>query len=279
MSRSSVLAIVKQLIADRGGRYKWKRAVLLDKLQFDVFKWFWLREKPSFSSFFVNSTAHFQHSYWRNMEPDRFEVQPTNPKPDEYENAIAFGYEQMDKLIGKFMKLADRNTTLVFATAISQQPCLKYEEMGGAFFHRSSDFTKFLDFAGIKGYGAVAPVMTHQFHIEFKTSQAAIDAGNILQSFKYDEKTLLQVEVKEDRVFAGCRIYKAVDLENPCYSDLLNKRAPMKQFFYRMETNKSGMHHPTGMLWLRSPSKPPSKNLSSIPLTEAADLILSPLEL
>jgi hypothetical protein len=282
ISLDTVSSIFKQLLEDRGGRFKWKRAVLLEKLQFDVFRWFWLREKPNLSTFFANSTAHFQHSYWRNMDPDRFEVAPTNPKPDEYENAIVFGYMQMDQLLGKFMKLADRDTTLIFSTAISQQPCLKYEATGGAFFHRSKDFTKFLNFANIVGYGGVAPVMTHQFHVDFESDQLAEKSAEILRSFTYGDQPLLQVELKGSRVFAGCRIYRAIDLSKNIHSKTLNKEAPMSQFFYRMDTNKSGMHHPLGMLWVKNgsnqgPSNP--NDAKRIPLRSAPNIILAPLAL
>jgi hypothetical protein len=282
ISFDTVSSIFKQLLEDRGGRFKWKRAVLLEKLQFDIFRWFWKRDKPSFSTFFANSTAHFQHSYWRNMEPDRFEVAPTNPKPDEYENAIVFGYIQMDQLLGKFMKLADRDTTLIFSTAISQQPCLKYESSGGAFFHRSKDFTKFLDFAKVVGYGGVAPVMTHQFHVDFDDDHTAEKAAEILRSFTYGDESLLQVELKGSRVFAGCRIYRAIDLSKSIHSKTLNKEAPMSQFFYRMETNKSGMHHPLGMLWVKTGSNQgssKSNDVKRIPLRSAANVILAPLAL
>ena len=61
------------------------RSVLLDRLQFDLFRWHWQRERPALSTFFLNSTAHFQHFYWRNLEPDRFRVRPT----DEEQRALA----------------------------------------------------------------------------------------------------------------------------------------------------------------------------------------------
>ena len=279
LSFSTAMSILKQLLHDRGGRFRWKRAVLLDKLMFDVFQWYWRTYSPSFSTFFANSTAHFQHSYWRNMEPELFPVKPTNPKPDEYENAIRFGYEQMDYLIGRFMKLADENTLLVFSTAISQQPCLKYEESGGAFFHRSKDFSKFLDFAVIRGYSDVAPVMTHQFHIDFQSDELAIEAEAKLKSYQLNGSQLLQVDRTNNRLFAGCRIYQAIDLSQQITSQATGATSPLSQFFYRMETNKSGMHHPIGMLWLRNPRKDHEVHASTIPLNSVADLLLEPFHL
>ena len=75
LSLKTVGAIAQQLLKEKQtGRYRWQRATILDKLQRDVFVWYYRRFKPHFSTFFLNSTAHFQQMYWRNMKPGRFQV-------------------------------------------------------------------------------------------------------------------------------------------------------------------------------------------------------------
>jgi hypothetical protein len=278
LSWNTATSILKQLISERNGRSKWKRAVLLDKLQFDIFKWFWKRDKPSFSTFFANSTAHYQHAYWQNMDPESFEVERTNPKPDEFEEAILFGYKEMDDLIGRFAKLADSDTTLIFSTAISQEPCPRYEELGGAFY-RSRDFSKFLNFVGLGGFGDVQPVMTHQFHIEFPDVSKAADAAAELARYKIDGDQLLQLEQKGTRLFAGCRIYKNLDLKREITSFKSGVTEPLSSFFYRLETIKSGMHNPIGMLWIRSPNRQRNHSLAQVALKSTPGLILETLGL
>src|SRR6202007_469159 len=60
LSARSVGAILQQLAREAvAGQQAWRRAVLLDKIQFDIFSHYWRRLKPDFSSFFINSTAHF----------------------------------------------------------------------------------------------------------------------------------------------------------------------------------------------------------------------------
>ena len=44
-----------QLAEERSGTARWKRAVLLDKLQFDVFAWYYRKIRPDFATFFLNS--------------------------------------------------------------------------------------------------------------------------------------------------------------------------------------------------------------------------------
>jgi hypothetical protein len=274
LSINTISDITKQLIEDRSGNSMWKRAVLLDRILFDVFKWYWNKHQPSFSTFFANSTAHFQHSYWRNMEPELFENKPANNGNDEYADAIQFGYEKMDNLIARFIDLADDNTILAFSTALSQQPCLKYEGTGGAFFHRPRDLADFLKFAGISEFESIAPVMTHQFHVDFRNETEAVQAARILSSFKIDSQSLFEVNQTGTRVFTGCDVYHAIDLNLDITSDVQDIATPMKQFFYRMDISKSGMHHPIGMLWVRHPDRKHAIFAEKMPLSHVGQYLL-----
>src|SRR5712692_1205527 len=116
LSVSTTAAVLKQLLEERIHASRWKRAVLLDKIQWDVFRWYYLKAKPAFATFFLNSTAHFQHKYWRNMEPEHFTIQPTADEQARLQTAILFGYQEMDKLLGRFLHLASGQTALVLST-------------------------------------------------------------------------------------------------------------------------------------------------------------------
>ena len=64
LTARTVFAIVRQLLRERfNRRSKWRRATLLDKLQWDVFRSYYRRQSPHFSTFFINSTAHYQHAH------------------------------------------------------------------------------------------------------------------------------------------------------------------------------------------------------------------------
>src|SRR5262249_49287054 len=68
---STVGATLAQLAGEArtGGKTTWRRATTLDQFQFDIFRYYCHQLKPDFSTFFSNSTAHLQHSYWRCLEP------------------------------------------------------------------------------------------------------------------------------------------------------------------------------------------------------------------
>ena len=193
LSAGTMAAIAKQLLKEVQGQDRWKRAVILDKLQFDVFRHYYRKIKPAFSTFFLNSTAHFQHFYWRNMEPEIFTVKMSSEEAAKYESAILFGYQEMDRLVGKFIDLAGTDATLVFCTAISQQPYLAYEEKGGRQVYSPSKFEALVRFAGVSEPFRVAPVMAHQFHVYLESEQVAQRAESQLKALTVNGRQALAV--------------------------------------------------------------------------------------
>ncbi len=183
LSPDTIGAVVRQLIEERRGGGRWKRAALLDRLQFDVFAWYYRRLRPQFATFFLNSTAHYQHLYWREMDPSVFTAQPTDAQRRMYRDAIEYGYRQMDRLVGRVFDLADAKTTIVMATALSQQPCLMFEAHGGKFFYRPTDWSKITTLAGINDAYTASPVMAHQFHLYFDGPEAAERAAERLARY------------------------------------------------------------------------------------------------
>ena len=151
LSAGTVRSILAQLWSERRtGKGKWKRATILDKLQRDVFLHYFRKLRPAFSTFFLNSTAHFQHAHWRNMDPEPFKIKPTDDDQAEYQHAVRYGYEEMDRVVGDIVAAAPANAVIIMATALSQQPCLIYEDIGGKTFYRARTFEPLIQFAGIR---------------------------------------------------------------------------------------------------------------------------------
>jgi len=132
LSANTAISIFRQLLSEkRTGTGRWRRAFILEKLQFDLFSAVFRRIKPAFSTFFLNSTAHMQHLYWRYLEPERFTLPLDQKKELEYDSSIREGYEAMDQLLGRMLALVGKEAIVMLSTALSQQPCLRYEEAGG----------------------------------------------------------------------------------------------------------------------------------------------------
>jgi hypothetical protein len=269
LSLRTLRAIAKQLAWERVDKKQhWRRAVILDKLQIDLFKWVWKRERPNFASFFLNSTAHFQHLYWRHMEPSHFKVKPEPKDRAVYRDAILFGYQEMDRLIGEVVDFVGPDTTIVFATAFSQQPFLAYEDVGGKTPYRPIDFEKLLKEVGVTTRAKASPVMAHQFHLDFATGEAAKDALEKLSVLKYDGKPLLIVERNGPKLFAWCIVYGKVP--SGAMITQGDRSIPFYDLFYRIDLVKSGMHHPDGMFWVRTPDHRHSVIADKVPLVDVA---------
>lgn len=275
LSLRTVKNVVEQLVSERSGHNRWKRAAILDKLQFDIFSWYFRETDAALSTFFLNSTAHYQHSYWRNMDPEIFTVKPTKAEQAEYASAIRFGYEQMDGIVGRMLDLAGRDVTLVFCTALSQQPCLNYEAQGGATFYRPRDFQSLARFAGISRAYAAAPVMTHQFNVDFATEDEARDAAAKLSALRVPAGQVMSVEHEVTRVHTGCQLYGKVPDRTIMTKAGTDLSVRFFDLFYQMAAMKSGMHHPNGILWIRTLDREHATFEDPVPLATVSPTILS----
>jgi len=280
LSFATVAAIVRQLVSERTtpDQY-WKRAVLLDKLQFDVFRWYYRKTKPAFSTFFSNSTAHYQHYYWREMEPHLFTVQSTPEQVAAHEKAILFGYREMDTMMAKALALAGRDTAVIFATAISQQPCLVYEEQGGKVIYRPRDFEALMNFAGVTESYSIAPVMAEVFNIHVPREEDAARVEAKLAALHSGGRPAMQLLRTGTIINAKCRLHEKLPLDTALGRKDSAQTVPLFDVFYQIEDLKSGMHHPDGMLWIRLPDKGHQLHTTKVPLASLAPTMLRLLSL
>lgn len=244
---STIAAGVKQLFQERADSgVKWRRSLILEQLQFDLFRNLWFKYKPNFSTFFCNSTAHFQHYYWRNMEPDLFVLPPGEDDHPSLRTAILQGYQAMDNLVGKF--LTDfPSARLVLLTALSQQP---WRETTKCTF-RPRDFARFLHFVGIDpSVVKVKPVMAEEFHILCEASERDKLLQSILAA-TFSGKSVMKARLEDDGVFCGCAVTDA----SACEGTVEHPRGGKMQFtdlFHIVHSMRSGRHHPHGLFWVQS---------------------------
>ena len=233
-----------------------QRVAILDAMQFDVFAHYFKRLKPAFASFFVNSVAHLQHSYWRHMEPDAFSVKPGKRDLDRYGTAIKDGYIAMDALVGRFLRLAIRHdATIILQTALSQQPFVKYEKQGSQHFYRLSDLGGFLQHCGISAEHA-EPTMTHQYMLHFKDQKDRDAARTRLESWESAKGAKVfgfsEHDREETALYFGCQIASATTDDAGIIDRETGSEHRFGDWLYSMEATKSGCHHPDGCLWIAS---------------------------
>jgi len=278
LKASTMFAITRQLVSEKFGDNYWRRATILDRLQFDLFSHFYKKMRPAFSTYFINSTAHFQHMYWRHFAPEQFQVRPSDEELGVYGDAVLYGYQQMDRIVGQTRKLIGEHAVLAFATALSQQPCLKYEGSGGKTFYRPVDFGAFLKFAGIDARQCkVEPVMSEEFHLRFTNEVDAERAVRQLDELRVQDRVVMRVERTGNSLLVGCGIFE--ELAADAQLNSATGRSLFTNVFYHVDLKKSGMHHSDGMFWVRVPGLAGTQHTGKVPLVDVAPTLLALLDL
>lgn len=246
---STVRSVLAQLIAERrSSGVGWRRASMLDAIQYDVFRFLNKRYDVDLATFFSNSTAHYQHYYWRNMNPSEFEVPPTPDDHPSLANAILHGYQSMDRLLARFM--ADEpNALLVLCTGLSQQPWTNTQKV----MFRPRSFQSLFRFAEVAVPDeAIKPVMAEEFFLELACEADATRVRNGLLGLYAGNEQVLEVKQSGRTLFAKCRLieFAAYDLDVRRPSD--GSTCLFSELFYRINTMRSGRHHRDGALWFRT---------------------------
>jgi hypothetical protein len=274
LSLKTVVAAGRQILSE-GADFKWRRATILDRLQWDVFKHHHKRLRPTLSTFFLNSTAHFQHFYWRNMQPDAFTLKPTAEQQERFEDAIRYGYEQMDLIVQDCLKLAGPETTIVLCTALSQQPLVKYDVDGGKQLFKPTDPGLMVGLAGLELSFQFDPVMSEKFYLTFDNDEAAILAAERLGALRMASGEPLLTFLREDRrLVIVCAVNQIRSPETLVVSPHTNRSIAFGDMFYPIEGVKSGMHNADGMLWIRTPEHRQAQIDRKVSLCEIAPTML-----
>lgn len=269
LSPATVARTLQQLASEGGGKNRWKRAMILDRLQWDVFRWYWRKHKPAYATLFLNSTAHLQHYYWRNFEPDQFAIKPSAAELAQYAEAIPQGYEAMDALIRETMAMAP-DATIVLCTALSQQPLTKYDNEGGKIVHHVTDVKDLTAFAGVEDAYEYAPVMAEEFRLYFADEAAALRAEEKLAALRIEGAPALRLRREARELYCSSSVQTPLPADALIRSTASNEVIPFASLFYPLTGLKSGYHHPDGVFWVRRVGVAPQKVAGRVSLQRVA---------
>ncbi len=253
---------------------RWKRATILDDLLWDVFSHYWKVHRPAYATLFLNSTAHFQHMYWRNMDAASFAIKPSQEEQAEYERAVEAGYTSMDALVGECIKLAGPDTVIVLVSGLSQQPCLTYEDQSGKTFYRATDPDAFFAWAGVRAPYRYVPMMSEEFHLHFPDESTAAECLRMFEALTAHGKRIMNARQAGNEIHASCSVFTSMD-GNTVVLNANGGQIPFGQLFYQADGLKSGMHHPDGIFWVRDSARKPSLSARRVSLRAVAPTIVA----
>ena len=276
LSARTMVDTIGQLAGERVGGAKWKRATILDRLQWDVFRHVYRRVRPRFSTYFVNSTAHFQHYYWREMDPELFELKDNKTDEKGLSGAILHGYKKMDRIVSECLELAGDEATVVLCTALGAQPMLKYDADGGWQITRPIDIDDLLAYLGVTQRREYAPAMSEKFFLTFESEADAVAAQAAMEALKLaDGRQVLYVEREGPRLECGVQLLSMPPEGTRVETPFSNQARLFDQLFYPAQGVKSGMHHPEGLLWIRTPARKHMAVKRKVKLREIAPTLLA----
>lgn len=249
LSAGTVRMLLRQLVAERRDPgIRWRRATALDWLQYDIFRRLVTRERVQFASFFSNSTAHYMHYFWRHMDPHGF---VTAPDPEDHPSlgrAVLFGYQSMDRLLGRIMKDFP-DARLVFCTALSQEPWTDATKQT----YRPRSWDAVLRLAGYSAAEVdVTPIMAEQFVVHCKTVVAAREAKDALSRLTVDGAPLMRFDLEDRALVGGCAVNHAGAVSSRIAGTADSSRPLLGDVFVPIHTVRSGRHSSEGALWLRT---------------------------
>lgn len=240
------------------------KAIILDKLLGDIFIELWYKNKPTFSSLFLNTGAHIQHHYLFN----------SIAYDGEFENPIWYcpkGYDPLEKVLSEYDQLIGRllklNTKIIIATGLHQKP---HKHL--TYYWRLKDHEKFINLIGIKNLVSVLPRMSRDFLVEFKDEFSTLEAEKIFLSYrsKKDNKPIFSVDNRGDSLFVELIYSNNID-ENLEINSLTNPQISNFSKYVSFVAIKNGEHDGVGYVLTNFKTGIDEKN---IPLKRVYSLIL-----
>lgn len=253
LSLTTVARVARQLALERANpEARWRRVALQPLLNFDFFSRLYRKHRPDFASFHTNHVAHYQHIYWKALQPELF---PQSSGADEqriYGGAIAHGYRVADELLARTLRLLDRETVLIVASSMGQQPYLSPLKDGKP-VRQIRSLTKLMELIAMPGVRTLA-TMSDQFNVypQDAAAQEKVIAGLRAAYVDTPNRPLFYVETMADGVTATLRPYNESTEDSACYfpNGGHAQSVGYEDLIHHTGLTKSGCHHPRGVLMI-----------------------------
>ncbi|WP_019570874.1 hypothetical protein [Thioalkalivibrio sp. ALE11] len=174
----------------RGLRRHWPRAMLLDRLLFDMHAALYRRHQPDLSVLFLNGGAHIQHHYLFSSQV--CEAGRRNPEwyvPPEVDPVLEV-YQLYERMVLEWRERFPE-TRIILVTGLRQVP---YPP--GPHYYRLVDHADFLQRVGVRDVVEVEPRMSRDFLVRFTSSETAAEAESILRELADEQGRKLFEEVE-----------------------------------------------------------------------------------
>lgn len=257
LSPQTIARIVRQLARERvKPEMRWRRVALQPFVNFDFFRRLYRAHQPEFASFHTNHVAHYQHTYWKAMQPEIFPQATTPEETLNYGGAIEHGYATADELLRRMMSLLDRDTVMVVASSMGQKPFISPLKKGKRIGQlRSLD--RLVDILDAKDRVRALSTMSDQFNLYPDTRETGETLVSRLRAAYIDlpERPMFSVDTVEDSITVTLRHYDEATEESRCTFPHRKENGSFRfeDLVHGTGMVKSGCHDPQGMMLFYGP--------------------------
>lgn len=263
---------------------RWRLAALQPVLNYDVFSSLYRRYRPQFATFHSNHVAYYMHRFWRAMEPDAFEVPPTQAERETYGSCIQHGYQVADEILGALRQLAGKDTTLVVLSSCGQQPAT-----GGRYTedHKHGNvglqirIPVLLDLLGLKDVVQYSNLMAPQWKLDCADGETLERVAGLLRQVHNVTRNAaaLAVQIEGDSICLGAHRNQQLDDTLTLPTRDGSRQVVAGELLDRhSEVVKSGRHHPKGVLLMAGPKVRSGVNLGDCDNLDIAPTLLRVME-
>lgn len=254
LSLATVTRIVGQLAQEQfDGGVRWRRVALQPMVNFDFFKTLYRRYRPDFATFHSNHVAHYMHTYWKAMQPDRFEQPTSEEEIRQYGRAIEHGYIAADQLLKQVLGLLDSDTVLVVASSMGQKP-YKSQLKNGKSISQPRSLDRILEILEVQGRARALSTMSDQFNLYPDSTETKELIINRLKAAYVDkpDQPMFHVFNLEESLTVNLWFHDGINDESRCYFPHLGSEVSMRygDLVYNTGMIKSGCHDPKGVMMI-----------------------------
>jgi hypothetical protein len=250
-------AILKTLLeVKRHPDRDWKKVSLQPLVNFAFFRKLYRKTRPDFATFHTNHVAHYQHRFMRAWKPEAF-PDPTDPtEAQRFGGAIRYGYQVADRLLGRFLRICDRERDLVLcvASSMGQKPWVpdRYERVA-PLTCRIRSIERLVEILGLQGRCEFFSTMAPQWNLRISDPALLARTRDHLHAARYQPvaKPMYQCGELKDTLLVTPISHHGLTAATTCNFPTL-EGAPVFAFHTLVaqedDTRKSGCHDPVGML-------------------------------
>jgi hypothetical protein len=222
------------------------------------------------------------HHYWRAYDDSAFPTKASADEKRKYGGAIEHGYELCDELLGRFLALVDKETVVILASSMGQQPYVHELYPEGKIPVRFKDVRQILAIVGARGVTEVVPTMLPQWNVKIPDAAERARVRDLLAAARchggaHDEA--MHVEETADILtltpFGLAKSPAGVRYSFPGAPAARPEGYPLEELFAcDAPTPKEGMHHPRGLLVMAGPGMRAGLELKDVSPLDIAPTIL-----